>query len=428
MVSFDAMAYLPRIVDLELDALMPIVAAVAIDGPKGVGKTATMLERAHGVRNLDSGAIRAVVTADPTEILRAARPVLIDEWQRVPETWDVVRRAVDAGAEPGSFLLTGSATPGNDAVVHSGAGRILSLRMRPMALCERGIVEPTVRFRDLLTGSTPEIAGDSPLALADYVAEIEASGFPAIRTLAPRARRAQLDAYLARMLSRDLAEHGAQVRRPASLQAWVTAYAAATATTASYGAIARAATPGDGDPPSKVTGIRYRDWLTELWLLDAVPAWLPPSRGLGKLAQTPKHFLADPALAARLLRVTAQDLVEGRGATMACEGTPLLGALFESLVGLTVQACAQAAEGTVSHLRTQRGEHEVDFVVESHDGGVLAIDAKLAAAINDRDVQHLLWLRTRDPRVRDTVIINTGPHAYRRPDGVAVVPLALLGA
>lgn len=421
------MDYLRRIIDRELDELLPEIAAIAIDGPKGVGKTATATERAGALLGFDSASTRAVVQADPTSVLRGARPVLIDEWQRVPEVWDVVRRAVDAGAAPGSFLLTGSASPSADATIHSGAGRILSLRMRPMALCERGLVEPTVSLRDLLSGQQTGIEGKCPLTLLDYADEIAASGFPAIRRLAARARRAQLDAYLTRMLGRDLVEHGTPVRRPESLRAWVTAYASATATTATYNAIARAATPGDGDTPTKVTTLRYRDLLTELWLLDPIPPWLPASRSLGALAQAPKHHLADPALALRLLQVGTAELLHGDGPTLAPHGTPLLGALFESLAALTVRTCAQAAEGTVSHMRTARGEREIDFIVQGHDGHVVAIEAKLGGAITDADVRHLNWLRTHNARVTEAVVLTTGPYAYRRHDGVAVIPLGLLG-
>lgn len=421
------MEYVPRIIDRELDELLPHVAAIALDGPKGVGKTATGTERSRSILNLDVGATRAVVEADPTSILSAAPPVLVDEWQRVPETWDVVRRAVDDGATPGAFLLTGSATPPAAAEIHSGAGRIVSLRMRPMAICERQVSQPTVSFAELLSGAAHAVRGRCSLTLVDYATEIEASGFPAIRKLAARARRAQLDAYLTQMLGRDVGENGFSVRRPDSLRAWLTAYAAATATTATYNAIARAASPGDGDPPTRVTTERYRNLLTALWLLDPIPPWLPPSRNLGALSKAPKHHLADPALALRLLRVSTSDLLRGFGSTLAAKGTPLLGALFESLAALSVQSCAQAAEATVSHLRSRRGEHEIDFIVQGHDGRILAIEAKLAAAVTDADVRHLIWLRAHNPDITEVVVVNTGPEAYRRPDGVVVVPLGLLG-
>ncbi|HEX2704198.1 MAG TPA: DUF4143 domain-containing protein, partial [Candidatus Lustribacter sp.] len=380
------------------------------------------------VFDLDSAQTRTVLEADPGVVLRSAPPVLVDEWQRVPEVWDVIRRAVDAGAAPGSFLLTGSATPRRDVVTHSGAGRIVSLRMRPMGLSERDVATPTVSLSALLDGAGSGLDGSSALTLPDYVEEIERSGYPGIRSLPPRARRAQLDGYLTRVLSRDLDEQGITVRRPASLRAWLEAYAAATSTCASYNQIARAATPGDGDPPAKVTAIRYRDWLSQLWLLDPVPAWHPRLSRLSALAQAPKHHLADPALAMRLLRASESTLLTGGGRTLGPAGTPLLGALFEDLAALTVRVLAQACEAGTSHLRTQGGEHEIDLIVERHDGRVLAIEVKLAGAVRDQDARHLHWFKNLlGDRLADLLILNTGHHAYRRRDGVAVVPLALLG-
>ena len=123
--------YIRRVVDAELDELSKSLAAVALDGPKGVGKTATGLQRAATVHALDDPARREIARADPARLLEGARPVLIDEWQNVPESWDLVRRAVDAGAAVGSFLLAGSADP-RSLSTHSGAGRIVSVRMRPM--------------------------------------------------------------------------------------------------------------------------------------------------------------------------------------------------------------------------------------------------------------------------------------------------------
>ena len=188
----------------------------------------------------------------------------MDEWQRLPWSWDTVRRAVDDGAAPGTFLLAGSATPGN-ARTHSGAGRIVSLRMRPMSLPERCLVQPAVSLAELLTGSHTPVEGACDLKLADYVREIESSGFPGIRSLGNRARRVQLESYLTRALSRDLAEErGIQVRRPATLRAWAAAYAHASSSTSTWENFRRVATPGDGDLPTKATAINYRDWLSSL--------------------------------------------------------------------------------------------------------------------------------------------------------------------
>ncbi|WP_159298293.1 DUF4143 domain-containing protein, partial [Raoultella terrigena] len=130
--------------------------------------------------------------------------------------------------------------------------------------------------------------------------------------------------------------------------------------------------------------------------------------------QAPKHQIADPALAARLLGLDATALGSPRGAHMA-------GQLFESLATLTVRAAAQAAQSRVGHLRTRNGDREVDLVVEADDGRVVGVEVKLATTVNDADVRHLLWLREKLPtEVVDLVVITTGDRAYRRRDGVAV--------
>lgn len=109
--------------------------------------------------------------ADPEVLLRAPKPVLVDEWQLVPEVWDVVRRSVDADPTPKQFLLTGSATVRPGASAHSGAGRIVRLRMRPMTFAERGIEPPTVSLQDLLAGDRPAVEGETAVLLEDYVEE-----------------------------------------------------------------------------------------------------------------------------------------------------------------------------------------------------------------------------------------------------------------
>jgi hypothetical protein len=133
--------YQRRIVDDELDQLMPHLAALLLDGPKGVGKTSTAAQRCVAERKLDHEATRVVVAADPTLIATDPRPLLIDEWHLVRPVWDVIRRLVDTDASGGQFLLTGSIP---DRQTHSGAGRITSIRMRPLTLPERGVEVPTV--------------------------------------------------------------------------------------------------------------------------------------------------------------------------------------------------------------------------------------------------------------------------------------------
>lgn len=414
--------YLRRTVDDLLDRFLPQAAAIALDGAKGVGKTGTALQRADRTLLLDRADQRALVEANP-DGLRGPGTTLLDEWSRMPEVWELVRREVDNAAPPGTFLLTGSATPATAQGTHSGAGRILSLRMRPMALHERGHYTASVSLGALLTSDTcsAPVAGETQCALPDYLEAIEASGFPGIMGLDRQLRIEQLEGYIQRVIDRDLPDLGYGVRRPETLRRWLAAYAAASSTTAHYSKLLDATSSGNGLQPARDTTLTYRDHLTQLWLLDPVPGWSPSHSPFARLQQAPKHQLADPALAATLLGATASSLTTPRHSHLA-------GPLFESLATLTVRVAAEAARARVGHLRTRNGDHEVDLIVEARDGRLIGIEVKLAAAVSDADVRHLLWLRSKLPDdVADLAVLTTGRTAYRRQDGVAVIPLALLG-
>lgn len=423
--TFSSEEYRRRVIDTELDELFRQLPAVLLDGPKGVGKTATASRRCATIRRLDDPAQLALMKADATLIGNDPRPLLIDEWHRHQPVWDVVRHLVDDENPPGgSFLLTGSAPRRG---THSGAARIVGLRMRPLTFSERRIDNPTVSFAALVDGDKPEIGGSTEVGLETYVDEILSSGFPGLRRYDGRALTAQLDGYLERVVDHDLPELGFTVRRPAAVRAWLRSYAAASATTASWEAIRDAATSGMGEKPARSTTTPYIELLSALRILDEVPAWTPSRNQFSRLGAAPKHHLVDPALAARVLGQTKRHLLSNAGTIPVPNDGTLLGNLFESLVALSIRTYAQAAGGQVSHLRDAGGRHEIDFVVEV-DGGVIAVEAKLAAAIDDHDVRHLRWLADQigDDHI-ESVIVTTGPDAYRRKDGIVVVPLALLG-
>jgi predicted AAA+ superfamily ATPase len=339
-----------------------------------------------------------------------------------------VRRAVDRHTPPGPFLLTGSVAPKGTGI-HTGAGRIVASRMRPLSLAERWPDNATVSLRELLGGEQPAVVGASPFGLADYTEELFSSGFPGLRELPVRLRRAQLDGYIQRVIDKDFAELGHQPRNPAALRRWMMAYAAATATATSWEKVRDAATAGESNKPARSTVIPYRDVLERLYVLDPLPGWRPTRNHIARLTEPPKHHLADPALATTLLGLTSQRLLAGQDPTIAVprDGT-FLGALFESLVTQSVRVYAQAAEASVGHLRTYAGEREVDLVVERGDGCIVALEVKLHPVATEKDVVHLKWLREQmGPDLLDAVVITTGTAAYRRPDGIAVVPAALLG-
>ena len=161
-----------------------------------------------------------------------------------------------------------------------------------------------------------------------------------------RARRLQLEGYVDRVVDRDIADDaGVTIRNPAALRRWMAAYAAASSTTATFETIRDAASAGTSSKPSKATTQGYRDALTRVWVLDDVPAWIPSNNRLNELGQSPKHQLADPALAAQLLGVQAATLLRGpqRGTGRSPRDGTLLGALFESLATLSVRAYAAGA-------------------------------------------------------------------------------------
>lgn len=434
--------YTPRHIDTELDVILAGLGALALVGAKAVGKTASASRRAARMMRLDDPAVAAVVAADPGAALRPPFPLLLDEWQQVPSIWDAVRRLVDDDPEAGRVLMTGSAEPPMSArPTHTGAGRIVTRRMRPMTIRERilgdgdpGAVPAAVSVATLCaSGPRQPLSGESPWRLVDYAREIVSSGFPAIRRLAPVLRRAQLDGYVDHLVTRDAEAEMGTTSNPAALRRWLTTYAAATATTASLETLRGIATAGDGSTLAKTTVYRYRDALERVYALDPVPAWSPGGTALSRLGAAPKLHLVDPAVSAHLLGIDESALLEGTGSPLFTalpnvRDGGLFGALFESLVTLSMRVYAQAADVQHAYLRTHGGEHEVDGLLVRRDQRIVAYEVKLGAVIDDHDVRHLRWLSAKlGDQLLDAIVVTTGPAAYRRPDGIGVVPAAMLG-
>jgi len=207
-------------------------------------------------------------------------------------------------------------------------------------------------------------------------------------------------------------------------------YAAATATNASNTTISEAAFSDNGGSVSANTIQSYKEILQGIGVIEQVPAWLPLGSLFLNLGKTPKHFLVDPALAVSLLDVTKKNLLQGRRLpkTVGKLNKTFLGQLFESLVYQSLATYVDISESRLSHLRLRGGEKEIDFIVQKEDR-LIAIEVKSKAKIDSKDVASLNWFEQKVAEEYDVVkvIINTGPYAYKRPDGVIVVPLALLG-
>jgi len=414
------MNYLPRIVDDELRRRLGSMGAVVVEGPKACGKTATARQAAASevLLDVDENARRAIAV-DPTLVLEGPTPRLIDEWQVEPGIWNHLRRAVDTRAQPGQFILTGSAVPPDDLTRHTGAGRVSRLRMRPMSLFESGHATGEVSLASVLRGE-PVRGQDAGLSVADLAARIAFGGWPGLvhRTEA-QALQAVRD-YLDEVRRTDIERVGSP-RDPDKVGRVLRALARNVSTYVATSTLAADAGGSDG-PLARETVSEYLSALERLMVIEDQPAWAPHLRSQSLLRNSPKRHFVDPSLAVAALR--------GSSARLLAD-LQLMGFLFESLVIRDLRIYAQAHDGAVLQYRDNTGL-EVDAVIETGDGRWAAFEVKLGAGHIDEGATNLLRFRARVDTAKCgapsalAVIVATG-YAYQREDDVAVIPIGCLG-
>jgi predicted AAA+ superfamily ATPase len=417
-----------------LENLLVDLPAIAIDGLKGIGKTESASQIARTIFELDSKRDRLLLENDTERLMRSDQPVLLDEWQKLPWIWDYVRRVIDKNRQGSRFLFTGSASSKN-LDVHSGAGRIVRVRMFPLSIEERALDTKTVSLTDIFQAETPfslPIEGQTTVAFNEYLKEIGLSGLPGLRIENERRRRTILSSYLDNLLTHDFIKEGISVKQPQELRRWLTAYAAAIASTSNYNLIRDNSTAGIAEKPSAKTTIAYREALERLWLIEELPAWLDGERYFTRLKKSPKHFLADPAFAVNLPNISIEGLVRQPSKRLPETRFDhrygnIIGRLFEALVYQSLRAYTAVLEADLFYFHTEKGEREIDFILTQEDK-TMAIEVKATPFVDDADVRHLVWLKkAMGERLSDAIIVTTGSLAYRRPDKIAVVPAALLG-
>jgi len=422
-------SYIPRYIDGWLKDLMPHLPAIAIEGAKGVGKTQTAQRLAKTTFKLDQKNQREIIGAEFERLYNSPTPIFIDEWQYLPEVWDRVRRMVDDGIHKDCILLAGS-QQSRDLSLHSGAGRIVRVRMRPLSIAERFENLNQISLKDCFAGQITDIHKYvSELTLTDYVKEIFKTGFPGIFNAEESVRPRLINSYIENIATREFAAQGIRLRQPQVLIRWMRSYAAAVGTTASYTKILDAATSGEDDKPSKRSTVAYREALESLWITDDLHLWLEGEDFFGRLKQTPKHFLVDPGVEAHLLRLSEERLLHGLESTVHdVDYGSIAGRLFESLCAMSVRTYASAIDAQVYYLRTASGSREIDLIVEK-GRDLVVIETKVGATVSDEEVRHLNWFEEKvGDRVKAKIVLTTGDKAYRRNDGVLVVPAVLLGA
>ena len=408
------MSYLRRHLDERLAHLSTVHPACLVEGIRGAGKTSSAQRLAASTLRLDDPSVAARVAADPEAAFGALPPpVLIDEWQRAPTVWDAVRRSIDDDRAPGRFILSGSSRAALATDVHTGAGRILPVRLRPMTLCERRGEAPAASLADVGEFGIDALRGiPSPLTPAEQADAVAESGLPGYLGMDPADHHEALRAYLDLAVARDLAEIAPAQRDVTKLRNYVRAYSATVGTTAEHAAIHNAA------GVSKATGETYHDLLTRLGLIEELPGW--SHNRLKRLTRRPKRHLVDPALAAADHHDTATTLAQRPGRA---------GQLFESAVVGQIRAAADALGlgWRFSHLRTAGGGLEIDLIADLPGGDVLAFEAKLSRTVTAADARHLATLKERlGTSFRAGLIVHPGETAYRLDDRIAAVPLAAL--
>ena len=425
--------YRPRYADDEIERLMKSFGAVWVKGPKYCGKTRTASEHSSSIFALDDsennyGNYR-LATIDPSIALQGEEPHLIDEWQLVMPIWDLVRRSVDSDNRPGRFILSGSSTPEADGgnadgpPLHSGFGRITSIRMRTMSLYESGDSDGKASLKDLFNGELKNsVATKRNL---DWIIDmVMCGGWPGNLPLSVDERITAVSRYPEDICEVDLPRVDPS-KSPSRMKRVMRSLARNESTMASMSTLARDIKEYDDDVIKDSTVSKYIDTLDRMGLIADQPAFNPNLRSSVRVGKSPKRHLTDPALAAACLRATKNTLRNDLNT---------LGFLFESLCERDLQIYAHANGGNLYHYRDSTGR-EIDAVVEIPGEGWGAFKIKLGTDRIDEAAENLIRI---DRMIRKDdnakapkflcIISGLESACYRRPDGVYVVPIGSLKA
>jgi predicted AAA+ superfamily ATPase len=407
--------YLPRLIDPLLSDLLLDHPAVLVVGPRACGKTTTGRRHCQERLRLDRPAEAAVVRADPDAVLAEGPfPLLVDEWQVVPEVLGAVKRAVDEGATAGSFVLTGSSQADLTAAGWPATGRLIRILMYGLAEreLEHGSSRPPVLDRLVSEGAGGLQVPPDPPDIRGYLARALRGGFPeAALAASERASRRWLSSYVDQLVSRDVSLVGA-VRDPMRLRRYLQAVAASTAGTPTLKTLIDAA--GIERP----TANAYDALLERLLITERIPSW--SSNRLNRLIRLPKRYLVDPAFAGPLMGVDARAVLR--------DGD-LLGRLLDSFVMAQLRAECTVSELSphLFHVRDANGRHEVDILVELGDGRVIGIEVKADSAPGPDAARHLRWLRDAiGSRFALGLVLHTGPRPFRLDKSIAALPICAL--
>ena len=416
------MSYYKRFVDNTLAQRLKSAGAVLIEGAKACGKTETAKQVASEVVRFDADEqVKIKMSIDPKSVLNGKTPLLLDEWQEYPQIWNYVRHEVDDRKKKGQFILTGSATPDDNARRHSGAGRISVIKMRPMSLFEKAWSTGEVSMAAILQGEAPS-SDDVSFDLADFAGKITLGGFPGLIGEKSADGLRFVSDYVEMIAEADLNRVDGKRRDPRKVTRLIQSLARNISTEVTITALSKDTGGSDGDLDDE-TVTDYLAALERLMVVDNLPAWNTHIRSSDMLRKAPKRHFADPSLAVGALGLSKDKLMADLN---------YFGLLFESLVIRDLRVYADVNDGKVYHYRDSRGL-EVDAIVEYADGTWAAFEIKLGIGAVDEAAANLLKFADKidtsktKPPIALTVITGNG-FAHRRLDGVSVVPISVLTA
>lgn len=421
--------YRPRIADNLLAQRLARKGAVVIEGAKWCGKTFTARRQAQSELMLGNPRIlaqsRPLAEVQPELLLQGATPRLLDEWQEAPQLWDAVRYEVDQRQCQGQFVLTGSAVPANfEQIRHTGTGRFSWLRMRPMSLFESGDSTGTVSLAAMFDPDTAPVAGTSNLGLEQLCYLICRGGWPQAATM-PQGEAAlgQARDYYDAVVQFDVSRADAVRRSPLLAQRIMRSYARHLGLQSTLATICADVTASEPTPVSPDTLSSYLNALRKIFVIEDAPAWNPNLRSKTAIRTADTRYFVDPSIAAAAVGAGPGDLARDLKAT---------GMMLETLCVRDLRVYAQPLDGEIYHYRDRNGL-ECDAVVQLRDGRYGLVEIKLGGeTLIEEGASSLLKLASKLDTDRMAppsflmLLTGVGPYAYRRPDGVTVVPVGAL--
>ena len=428
------MSYLLRTADAVLKEQLEAFGAVLIEGPKWCGKTTTAEQMAKSVIKLQDTDMRAeylaTASTKPSLLLRGATPRLIDEWQEAPVLWDAVRTMVDARAEPGQFILTGSNSVDRTKIHHSGTGRISKLNMLPMSLWESGDSNGKISLKELFDNPSLDIDGvESNLSIEELVFCACRGGWPAtINIKGDNAKLLVARNYIKSICSEDISRIDGISRDELLTRQILRSYARNISTLAKKSTLVADVAASGEVSCTEPTFDDYVGALRKLHVVCDTDAWCPAIRSKTSIRSGMKRTLVDPSVAVAALGLTPDALMMQLNT---------FGFIFEQMCIRDFKAYTLDYESHMSHYRDRYGL-EADLVLHLADGRYALIECKLGSNEIDEGAAHLLEIKRlireynkkekqtplREPDL--TMVITGGRMAYTRLDGVKIVPLGCL--